>query len=1306
MIRLLHLSDLHFGPQSRLAGQDHARAGRAFHRALRDVEPSLDAGRKIDFVVVTGDLAEVGKPKEFALAYEFLRALAGELGIEPRRFVFCPGNHDVSRALSQKAELDQAIEEFDDAELRRRIDAVKLEFFGNFVQAFYGEARDSVAQGLGYGAYVHSYPDLQLSIAALNSCEKESHRSGDHVGFLGAEQAQALMDFWRSGSVRSALKVVAVHHNPSTTVAANVDGWRQWLQGQQLSADQIAAWEGDVLGFEGKEWLRRIVEDCEVQLVLHGHHHAKGEHMWPWKGTGGAHVLSAGSLSLVADKLPGSEPASFRLIDLETAEQQVTAKAFVWVDWARSLGEVQQGAFKPDPDGHYQQRLDLPAGFVVAASASESASSTVDRAGLAGFVRTYRTAFRGAYSRWDLANVGVTQIGGATQPIVVGIDEMYVPLRLAETYDLGKLDQGRVMLPEDLLRRRRPLAIRGSAGSGKTTWMRWTFRRLLDLEHALPLMLVLRDLAMYWSEVTTGSARSLEAFLDAWAAEQIGSGWQEGYIKRIFEAEDGPTPVLLVDGWDELGPLGEKVRRQLIGLIGLYPRLRVVVSSRPYGEGRPSEVEGFETLELQPLSGGSTGASANGEIGRMVRNFFMRCYRDEEGSKVRSTASFMEALARSVDAQALARNPLLLTMMLLISRSRPLPDKRHDLYEVSIDSLLTARTERKERKGARLLQQQWRPDDADERKRAAASLAHGLQLSQPQAEGRRAIAADWQTAASYLPGEWGPCRKQGFLAWLVGPAGLLVAHSDQTLTFVHLSFQEYLTAWHLDAMIEGAEPRVAMFQQLMSAAYWKETLLLWAARIHKHNPRRLDEVVAVLSDSRAGLCLAGHMFADGVGSEAAFERWAERFFGILDRRLDLAALRVAKAWAFCRQEQRKPLLRAAVQRQASELSWLGYLRCQVWCGWALMSAEMEESSSAARTTRGESAPSGLPLPRLQVARALLAPFYGARPEALSAERVAAGRLLCSGPAFWPPQSDLGMLNVWPGRRRLVGLRLQSLVAAGAPGELLPELAARIIPAPEQDRKWVSEVVGELGERLPAYFAQDFAPAVAQRLANDFATDFAHYLAELFDRQVVASSMRYLDYYFVRYFARYFDCGFSNAFTRDLTDYFARYFASDLGGDLDAYFARFLGLDRECHPWLSNFADIEWKSPGRVAGRALLAAQRSPSASAVVQVLAPACRLGREGGGDPAELEQALVEQGPMVDPLWASLARHLAGRASDEDRTLLEDLARDPASLGEGPLAWGLRFIVRGDVMCPDGSFVELDELCASAGLEPLPLLE
>ncbi len=158
---------------------------------------------------------------------------------------------------------------------------------------------------------------------------------------------------------------------------------------------------------------------------------------------------------------------------------------------------------------------------------------------------------------------------------------------------------------------------------------------------------------------------------------------------------------------------------------------------------------------------------------------------------------------------------------------------------------------------------------------------------------------------------------------------------------------------------------------------------------------------------------------------------------------------------------------------------------------------------------------------------------------------------------------------------------------------------------------------------------------------------------------------------------------------------------------DLHFGAHSRLAGRDHAKLLDFARIEPNSAGCVAGRALLAANRSDKAPPIAQLLAPACRLpNASAGADSSELEAAVDRHGPELHPLWTSLARHLARRATDDDCALLESLARDPNQVEDGPLRWGLRFIVRGDVMLPDGSFVTLDELCDDAGLPHLPYLE
>ena len=459
---ILHLSDLHFGNHSRFAGKDMTALGKAFHKAVEATKADLEISPRLCLVIATGDIAETGKKKEFDQGRQFLTALAGELGLEPRRFVFVPGNHDISWPECLKVEADQKEEEFGDDELKRRLDEVKFLRYEEFLRGFYAISdltKLSDLSVLKRGAYLHDFPDLRLSVAALNSCERESHRRDDHRGELSDEQAQSLMTSWRAPKYDDWLKIVAVHHNPVTTSLPNIQSWSAALkaQGGAIDSGLIDRYESDVVGFGGKEHLKTIVLQDTVQLVLHGHHHARDRATWETKGSGFAHVLSTGSFSLKADQLPGDEPLSVQLIVFDLDKSKTTLRAFPLAYSGRFHldGEILPGGFRLDPDepGIYEKALVLPTGFKRDKLAIRPPKA---RGGDPGpFVRSYRQRLGSAFCRWDLRSAGVAQAGGVGRPIEADLDKMYQPLRLAEFIDNEYTVRGAPLGPEQLLARHR-----------------------------------------------------------------------------------------------------------------------------------------------------------------------------------------------------------------------------------------------------------------------------------------------------------------------------------------------------------------------------------------------------------------------------------------------------------------------------------------------------------------------------------------------------------------------------------------------------------------------------------------------------------------------------------------------------------------------------------------------------------------------------------------------------------------------------------------------------------------------------------
>jgi 3',5'-cyclic AMP phosphodiesterase CpdA len=1252
---LLHLSDLHFGPHSRFVGEDLVRLGKAFQLDLEEAKKHCEIKGKVDLVVVTGDVAEAGKPKEFEMGTQFLTALAGELGLEHRRFAFVPGNHDISWPACKKVEADQEEDGFDEDELRRRMDAVKLGRYEEFLRKFYGvEDLGEVALPLNRGAYLYSFPDLRLSVGALNSCERESHRKKDHLGSLSRQQAEALMGVWLNTNRSAWLKVVAVHHNPVVTVSANLASWRDYLRKTgALDDDLIARYEADVVGLDGREHLRAIVTDAQVQLVLHGHHHAKDEQPWLWKGgaIGCAHVLSAGSLSLNSDVLPQDEPLSFRLIELDPEGGKLRALSLVFDVRARTKGEVRWGAFLPDPaePGGYLQRLDLPTGFVCETGKPLSKETGTSVA----FLRTYRQAFGQAFARWDLS-VGVVQSGGANRPIEAALDDMYQPLRLAAGFNTDKT-LGAPIEKEVLLARSHPLAIRGPAGAGKTTWIRHTFRRLMRMESAVPLMLVVRDLARRWQEPDCkGAERALDTFLDAWAAERIGAGW-EGELKRCLESETGPRPVLLVDGWDEAGRLGEELRENLLGFMERHPRMLVVVTSRPYGDARPSHSEGFEVLDVQPLS--------DAEIQQFARRFFLRCHGEDEAIAVQEAQRFWAALTRAPEPRALARTALLLTMMLLISRSEPIPDKRHLLYERCIDSLLTALPDRKAEQGALLLHEQWRPDDSEERKRVVATLAFALQDLGYRMRARSSIVGTWEEMTKLLPKDWPELKKSGFLAWLAGPAGILTDRADGTLVFSHLSFQEYLCAWQLHATIEGSEARSQFFLDRIPVSNWWETLRLWAALIERQSPERLEQVLELISSSQVeGLVFAGTILADGIGTDRRFAEWCRGFVNLFETSWPPRISLCSQAWAASRQDKRKTTFEEKLAKEDHSLGWRGWIR---------LGSFLEEACISQQVS----------LPNKLLHRSLIERLSGK--QVANKVDVAAGRILCGGHALWPADPlDIGLLNIWPGDRRVIGTRLQSAILFGASLDDLKEI---LLWPPSQEGALGGDTIDLSG--LSDWIGRDCAVDFARYLSRYFVKDAALRFASRFNSDATV----FLPAHFDRDDRSYFDVSAARSYARA---FFKEVLVEPNSGEVTP-------------TWLKEFEEQELLAIGRSAARSALARSGVDEKDLNTWMLAEACRISLHPSRGLTTFDRLLSASAgsSTFDPLWSALARHLARCSTAEDRRLLIGLAQHPVRR-EPPLSWGLQFIVRGDVMLDDGSVVTLDELTDHAGLPRLPYLE
>jgi hypothetical protein len=360
-------------------------------------------------------------------------------------------------------------------------------------------------------------------------------------------------------------------------------------------------------------------------------------------------------------------------------------------------------------------------------------------------------------------------------------DSSYVSLAVARVGDTDDELTGAGLPVAAALADTPRVLIRGGAGAGKTTFLRWLAMNALGETRTsgnewlglVPFFVPLRHYTTLPKpeEFISSTASMIE--------EEKPAGW---VTARLREGR----ALVLVDGVDELvSERREEARQWLCRLVNAYPDARYAITTRPAAVPEDWMEEcGFAAFDLLPLSD------------KGVRDFVEAWHtaaRDEPGltrdARVWLTeceARLISTLARRPDLRRLASSPLLAGLLCALHQDRNmhLPRDRRSLYEAALDLLLVRWDEDR---GLAL------PSFSKEEQlvllqRFAYSLVRNRELMVPRSEAVHRLGNAMRGLRSH------DLDPDDAMQRLLERAGLLREVSSERVQFVHRTFRDYLAA--------------------------------------------------------------------------------------------------------------------------------------------------------------------------------------------------------------------------------------------------------------------------------------------------------------------------------------------------------------------------------------------------------------------------------------------------------------------------------------------------------------------------------
>ncbi|MFO7567681.1 MAG: SUMF1/EgtB/PvdO family nonheme iron enzyme [Enhygromyxa sp.] len=832
MITWIHLSDIH-------AGQPGEAARPAVEQALeRSITGLAERIGVPDLLLLTGDLAYSGKAEQYAQIEGLLARIEAWLGRKLPVFAV-PGNHDLARPDNPRDKYFYAgLKHYEDEELVRE-NLWKQP--PGFLQPLFAEYENWVERDMKPRAQRADHA-IHWSARVPGDFSVVVQKGELRLGLVGLNSAWAQVD---GGDYQGKLPLPAEQFYAALPGADQPLDWFKGVDAALLLTHHPRSW----LSKRAREiYERDIHPPGRFDLALFGHMHEPESLLEGRQGTVARLFFQAPSLFGLEWYGRNEESRSFGYAwGRIRADGEIRVWPQMAADRAGGLALVDDPSFDWDRDREDGVLLREPrrAPVSVAVSQPPPRPSEVVEPEL---LDRYLEAIEGEHRSVKL--LGFENRAG----VLLKLDKIFVPVEavidrqisgkeLLAGEDIAELRPGQetLSLARAFVRARqldrRGLVLLGEPGAGKTTFLK---QMLLQVARhgsgsvglpndVVPVFLPLRAIG--------DGETTLSDFVCAQLQDPIGDLGPDFGRKLCRRGK----LLLLLDGLDEVADAKarERVARWIEQTRVYMPDSYMLVSCRYAGyTPEVSLKEDFLELHLRPLGGP--------QMRDFVRRWYAVIERELDTADPQRAAARAKAQADDLlevlespefvavaRVHAMTRNPLLLTAICLVHRDHGrLPRTRGKLYRLCIDVLL-ARW-RLGRDGMQLEPEQvlavLQPVAAwmhRERGRARASYA---ELLGPVAE---ALAR--QRRVEVEAGE--------FLRQVRDDGGLLTGYSVDQYGFMHLGFQEFLTAQHLRNEYTAGRGGFRALARNFGDSWWQEVILLLLA---ERNPSVFEPFMAAL----------------------------------------------------------------------------------------------------------------------------------------------------------------------------------------------------------------------------------------------------------------------------------------------------------------------------------------------------------------------------------------------------------------------------------------------------------------------------